>query len=181
MKKASTSAETYGKQISQKDWEKQHWLLQGSVLRRFCTVQICVTQPVYGTGSCRALSESQRRCSTILPGGQWDAFAPGRKRRQMPVRKSAALTPEKPLALVPEPSGSRAAAGLEKISSLQCNSCLPFGGFMVRSWIACTRCQEYMIPLCDAPCNGENLAILCIPGQFPGESPISFTPTLGSY
>lgn len=100
----------------------------------------------------------------------------------MPVRKSAALTPsKKPLALLPEPSGSRAAAGLKKISSLQCNSCLTFGGFMVRSWIACTRCQEYMTPLRDAPCNRENLDVLCILGQFPGESPVSFTHALGSY
>lgn len=52
---------------------------------------------------------------------------------------------------------------------------------MVRSWIACTRCQEYMTPLRDAPCNGENLDVLCIVGQFPGESPVSFTHTLGSY
>jgi len=53
------------------------------------------------------------------------------KRRQMPVRKSAASTPsEKPLALLPEPSGSRTAAALEKTSRLQCNSCLAFGGFV---------------------------------------------------
>ena len=98
----------------------------------FAQCRFRVTQLVYGTGSCRALSESQRRCSTILPGGQRAGFAPGRKRRQMPVRKSAALTPsKKPLTLLPQPSGSRAAAGLEKISSLQCNSCLAVGGFMV--------------------------------------------------
>lgn len=88
--------------------------------------------------------------------------------------RKASHTPPRALRL-------RAAAGVEKISSLQCNSCLAFGGFMVRLWIACTRCQEYMVPLCDAPCNRENLAVLCIPGQFPGESPISFTPALGSY
>lgn len=44
--------------------------------------------------------------------------------------------------------------------NLQCNSHPGFGGFLVWSLIACARCQEDTIPLCDA--TWEDLALLCI-------------------
>lgn len=73
------------------------------------------------------------------PRGQGAASPPGRKSRQVPVRKGAAVTPsQEPLEVLPEPSGSRAAARCEEISGLQCNS--SFGGFTVRSRVARPRC-----------------------------------------
>lgn len=59
VKKASTLTETYGKQISQKDWKKQHWLQQGLVLERFCTVQLRYAMSLKYRKLQSTLSESQ--------------------------------------------------------------------------------------------------------------------------
>lgn len=66
-------------------------------------------------GKVQSTCESQRRSSTLLPGDN-ELFCSRREEASDPVKKStAALTPPaKPLTLLPEPSGSRAAAGLDK-------------------------------------------------------------------
>lgn len=82
--------------------------------QRFCTVQSrCAGGSAYG--KLQSTCESQRRSSTLLPGDN-ELFCSRKEEASDPVKKStAALTPPaKPLALLPEPSGSRAAAGLNK-------------------------------------------------------------------
>lgn len=79
--KANTSAQTCGKQISQKGWEKQHWLLQGLVLRgsALCSHVVQAVQP---TGSCRAHVRARGE-APLFSQGTTNCSAPGRKRHQI--------------------------------------------------------------------------------------------------
>lgn len=119
-----------------------------------CAEQLRVTQPVTAWEVAEPCSESQRRCSPVLPGER-AAFAPGRKSRRVPARKSAAGTPsEKPLALLPETSGSGAAAGLEKIGSSAIAVLLSVVCGLVVGCLHQVPGVRNSPPRC--PCNGES-------------------------
>lgn len=105
----NTGAQMCGKQISQKGWEKQQGsVLRGSALCRFH----CAGVSSYGELQSSVRAEGE---APLFSQGDNELLCSSEEEASDAVKKStAALAPPASLSLLPEPSGSRAAAGLEK-------------------------------------------------------------------
>lgn len=158
--KANTSAQTCGKQTSQKGWEKQHWLLQGSVLRGSALCRVTSRRRFSLREGAEHLWEPKEKLHSSPRGQRTVLLQEGRGSRSSKEEHCCSNSSCKASHTPPRALRLQSCSWTRQDKNLPCSSHAGFGGFLVWSLIACARWQEDTIPLCDA--TWEYLALLWI-------------------
>lgn len=165
--KASGSAEPCGRQISQKDWRDNMGCCKARRYGRLLHGSVLHNQLQFG-------KSTSVRARGILHGSPWGWTAGGfccGKEEALDASKEERCCNSFRKASPAPPRGLRLRSSSwppeDKQFAMQSLPCLR--SFVVRPWVACTRCQECLIPFHDAPPTGGIWPLAALRDTFLGD------------